>query len=173
MSRTIQAQPLATILTAALLWLVPQHASAQPEPCNALTQPAIQEVIAAIGRSRAQAQLDASANGITGNYAVAATYNLAYLQDAERQFQELDVWLDSNNLYTPFVNNASAAYNVHGTVREVSNLLHHARHWASISTAYHLSSSARSSITFTGEALTLMEPLGASAVACYVGFVGL
>ena len=162
-----------TILTASFLWMVPQHAWAQTEPCNVLTQPAVQEVIAAIGRSRAQAELDASANGISGRYAVAATYNLAYLQDAEKQFQDLDAWLVSNDLYTPFVNNASAAYQIHGTVREVSNLLHYARHWASVSTAYHLSSSARSSISFTGEALTLMDPLGASAVACYVGFVGL
>ena len=74
---------------------------------------------------------------------MAATYNLAYLQDAEKQFQDLDAWLVANDLYTPFVNNASAAYSIHGTVREASNLLHHARHWASISATYHLSSSAK------------------------------
>ena len=91
---------------------------------------------------------------------------LAYLQDAEKQSQDLDAWLVANYLYTPFVNNASAAYSIHGTVREASNLLHHARHWASISATYHLSSAAKSSISFTGEALKLMDPLGASAVAC-------
>ena len=173
MSLTITTRSLATILIASSLSIAPQLASAQETPCGALTQPAVQAVIATIGRSRAQAQLDADANGISGKYAVAAVYNLAYLQDAERQFQDLDAWLVSNGLYTPFVNNASAAYQIHGVVREVSNLLHYARHWASISTAYHLSSSARSSITLTGEALTSMDPLGASAVACYVSFVGL
>jgi hypothetical protein len=128
MSLTNKVQPLLTILTASFLWIVPQLTWAQEGPWNALTQPAVQEVIATIASSRAQAQLDASANGITGRYAVAATYNLAYLQDAEQQFEELDAWLASNGLYTPFVDNASAAYNIHGTVREVSSLLHHARH---------------------------------------------
>ncbi len=171
MSVTDKKKPVAILFMAALLWIVPEPARAQ-QPCNALTQPAIQAVIARIGESRAQAQIDAGANGISGTYAVAATYNLAYLQDAERQFQDLDTWLVSNDLYSPFVNNASAAYSVHGTVREVSHLLHHARHWASISTVYHPSASARSSINTTSEALTLMDPLGASAVECYVGFYG-
>jgi hypothetical protein len=160
---------LAAMLTVAVV--VPGNASAQGA-CSALTQPAIQAVIARIGQSRAEAQLDANANGITGAYAVAATYNLAYLQDAEKQFKELDAWLVSESLYTPFVDNASASYSVHGTVREASNLLHHARHWASISAVYHGSSSAKNSIDRTSEALTLMDSLGASAVTCYIGFYG-
>ena len=163
---------VAAMLTAAFVSMVPGNAAAQGA-CSALTQPAIQAVISKIGQSRAEAQLDASANGITGAYAVAATYNLAYLQDAEKRFQDLDAWLVSIGLYTPFVDNASASYSVHGTVRDVSNLLHHARHWASISAVYHTSSSAKNSIDRTSEALTLMDSLGASAVACYVGFYGL
>jgi hypothetical protein len=171
MSLTRARSMMVTILTAAFLWVVPDPAWAQ-DACNALTQSAIQAVLAKIGESRAEAQLDANANGVTGKYAVAATYNLAYLQDAETQFQNLDSWLVSEGLYTPSVHNASAAYSVHGTVREVSNLLHYARHWASISAVYHRSSSAKNSIERTSQALTLMDPLGASSVACYIGFYG-
>jgi len=163
---------VAAMLTGAFVSMVPGNAAAQG-PCEALTQPAIQAVIAKIGQSRAEAQIDAAANGVTGAYALGATYNLAYLQDAEKQFKDLDAWLVSNSLYTPFVDNASASYGVHGTVRDVSNLLHHARHWASISAVYHASSSAKNSIDRTSEALTLMDSLGASAVTCYVGFYGL
>ena len=162
---------IATILTVTFLGVVPNPAWAE-DACNALTQSAIQAVLAKIGESRAEAQLDASANGVTGTYAVAATYNLAYLQDAETRFQDLDAWLVSEGLYTPFVDNASAAYSVHGTVREVSNLLHYARHWASISASYHRSSFAKNSIDRTSQALTLMDRVGVSAVACYIGFYG-
>jgi hypothetical protein len=172
MIRTRVRPIVTTMLAAACLWFVPEHARAQA-PCEELTQPAIQAVIARIGQSRAAAELDAAANGITGTYAVAATYNLVYLQDAERQFQELDAWLADNGLYTPFVNNASASYSVHGTVRDTATPLHHARHWASISALYHTSASARSSIANTSEALTLADSLGARAVECYVGFYGM
>jgi hypothetical protein len=172
MSLTKVQSVMAAMLAVAVVSIVPGTASAQ-SACSDLTQAAIEDVISRIGQSRAQAQLDANANGVTGTYAVAATYNLAYLQDAEKQFMDLDAWLVSNGLYTPFVDNASASYSVHGTVREVSNLLHHARHWASISAVYHTSTSAKNSIDRTSEALTSMDSLGASAVACYVGFYGL
>ena len=38
MNLTIKAQPLATILTASFLWIVPQHAWALEGPCHALTE---------------------------------------------------------------------------------------------------------------------------------------
>ena len=143
------------------------------EPCSALTQPAVQAVIATIGGSRA-----------------ASTTGRRH-QRNQREIRgggELQCCLPAGRGKTVPGSRCLAGLQrplhtireqcVSGipdsrTVREVSNLLHYARHWASISTAYHVSSSARSSITLTGEALTLMDPLGASAVECYVGFYGL
>jgi hypothetical protein len=161
-----------TFIIAAFAWILPGPASAQT-PCKVLTQPAIQAVITTIATSRSQAQADAIVYGVGGRYAVAATYNLAYLQDAENQLNNFDAWLLSQGFYTPFVNNASAAYNLHGTIREISNLVHYARHWATISAVHHGSASAGTSVKNTSEALTLLDPLGASAATCYISFAGL
>ena len=62
----------------------------------------------------------------------------------------------------------NGAYNIHGYVREVVGPLHHARHWATISAAYHKSTDARDSYELTSQALNLAEALGAQAGRCYM-----
>jgi hypothetical protein len=66
------------------------------------------------------------------------------------------------------VSNASAAYSVHGYVRESVPELHHARHWATVSAVYHRSEPARTSYEQTTQALSLAEALGAAAGRCYM-----
>ena len=116
MSVTAKKKPFAIIIMAASLWMCAQTGAGTAAVQRVDTtryQSVIAKIVTVAPRHRSMpAQM-----GLVGTYAVAATYNLVYLQDAERQFQNLDTWLVSNGLYSPFVNNASAAYNVHGTVR--------------------------------------------------------
>ncbi len=55
-----------------------------------------------------------------------------------------------------------------GTVREAISWLHHARHWATISIAWHTDdAAARASYDKTSDAIRLIEPLGEQAGRCY------
>jgi hypothetical protein len=137
-------------------------------PCASLTPAALQQVIDVIAQSRTKAQGDMAANGVTGNYAVAAQYNLDYLQDAYDKTLALQSWLQTNGLDWPYVTNVSAAYSVNGYVREAVISLHYARHWGMISVVYHKSADARHSYELTSQALNLIEPLGAQAGRCYM-----
>ena len=137
-------------------------------PCASLTPAALQEVMDVIAQSRTKAQSDVAANGVAGAYAVAAQYNLDYLQDAYDKTMTLQSWLQTNGLDWPYVTNVSAAYSVHGYVREAVISLHYARHWAMISVVYHKSADARDSYELTSQALNLIEPLGAQAGRCYM-----
>jgi hypothetical protein len=129
---------------------------------------ALQQVIDKIAESLAKAESDVTANGTTGSYAIAAVYNRDYLAEVHQYLLFLQSWLKSQGLDTPFVTNASAAYNIHGYVREAVCSLHYARHWATISVVYHNSSDAFESFNLTSEAIDLAEPLGAQAGRCYM-----
>lgn len=139
-----------------------------PDPCAALTPAAIQQIIDVIAQSRTKAESDVAANGANGAYAIAAPYNLDYLKAAHDKMIALQSFLQTEGLDTPYVTNASAAYNVHGYVREVVVALHYARHWATISAVYHKSTDARDSYELTSQALNLAEALGAQAGRCYM-----
>jgi hypothetical protein len=138
------------------------------DPCASLTPANLQEVIDVIAQSRTKAQSDTAANGVTGAYAIAAAYNLDYLQDAYDKMLALQTWLQTNGLDWPYVTNVSAAYSVHGYVREAVVSLHYARHWAMISVVYHKSADAKDSYELTSQTLNLIEPLGAQAGRCYM-----
>jgi hypothetical protein len=143
-------------------------ASVGADPCASLTPAALQEVIDTLTQSLGKADADVSINGTTGAYAIAAVYNRDYLAQVLQSLLSLQSWLKSLGLDTPFVSNASAAYNIHGYVRENIYLLHHARHWASISIVYHHSSDAFDSFNLTCTTIDLAESLGAQAGRCYV-----
>lgn len=139
-----------------------------PDPCASLTPAAIQHVIDVIAQSRTKAESDVAANGVNGAYASAARDNLAYLREAHDKMVALQSWLQTNGLDSPYVTNASAAFNVHGYVREVVISLHYARHWAAVSASHHKSTDARDSYELTSQALNLAEALGAQAGRCYM-----
>jgi hypothetical protein len=141
--------------------------------CDALTPAAIQAVIDTILASIAKAQLDVTANGVSGAYASAANDNHTYLTEASDKMLVLQGWLKSVGVDEPFVTNATGAYNIHGYARETIISLHYARHWAMISTVYHNSTDARDSFELTTTALDLIEPLGAQAGRCYMGTYGM
>jgi hypothetical protein len=138
------------------------------DPCAALTPAAIKAVIAAIDRSRIKANADAAANGTGGEYASAARDNAARLSAAYDKMVALQTWLANENLGSPHVTNATAAYNVHGYTREALGSMYEARHWATVSAAHHRSSDARNSFDLTTEAIALAESLGANGGRCYM-----
>jgi hypothetical protein len=139
--------------------------------CASLTPAALQLLIDKLAESLAKAQSDVTANGTTGRYAVAAVYNRDYLAQVHGDLVFLQSWLQGLGLDTPFVTNASAAYNIHGYVREAVYPLHHARHWATISVVYHSSRDAYDSYGLTSEALGLADTLGEQAGRCYMSSV--
>ena len=138
------------------------------DPCASLTPEALQQVIGKVEKSLAKAEGDVNANGTTGAYAAAAVYNRDYLTEVHQDLLFLQSWLTNLGLDKPFVTNATAAYNIHGYVREAVYPLHHARHWATISVVYHKSSDAFDSYNLTSEAIDLAEALGAQAGRCYM-----
>jgi hypothetical protein len=142
--------------------------TALEDPCGALTPVAIKNVINAIKQSRDVADRDAAANGSAGAYASAARDNAANLATAYDKMVSLQTWLATENLGSPHVTNATAAYNVHGYTRDAIGSLYQARHWATVSAANHRSNDARSSFDLTTNAITLAEGLGANAGRCYM-----
>jgi hypothetical protein len=174
MVRRTRGYRLATVAgaLAACLSANVQQAGAAPRPltesCTSLTPAAIQAVIDAIDASLTKADSDVAAFGVTGAYASATHYNQANLRIAKDTMTALQSWLHDEGLDSPYVTNTSAAYSVHGYVRDTVGPLHHARHWATISATYHNSQDALDSVDRTSEALALMEPLGAEAALCYM-----
>jgi hypothetical protein len=138
------------------------------DPCASLTPEALQQVIDKLAESLAKAETDVTINGTTGAYASAAVDNRDYLAEVHQNLVFLQSWLKNLGLDAPFVSNASAAYNIHGYVRENVYLLHHARHWATISVVYHDSSDGFDSFNLTTATIDLAEPLGAQAGRCYM-----
>jgi len=159
-------------LCAMLLPALPAGASppatAETDACESLTPEALQHVVDKVSGSIANAETDVDVNGVTGAYAIAAVYNRDYLVAVNNNLLFLQSWLRDLGLDTPFVTNASAAYNIHGYVREAVYLSHHARHWATISAVYHKSPDAFASYNLTSEALGLAEALGEQAGRCYI-----
>jgi hypothetical protein len=150
---------------------------AAASPCAALTPAAVDQLVAQLTVARGLADQDVALNAAGGAYAVAATYHRDNLVAALQKATELRGWLTANGLGSPYVSNATAAYNVHGLARDVVGPLHHARHWATISAVYHKASAtqpidrsgpARASYEATTQALTLVEALGADAGRCYL-----
>lgn len=146
--------------------------AATPIACQSLTPTAIQSTITKMNTSLAQADIDFAQNGVSGAYAIAAKYNRDYIVLARDLMVNLQTWLKTDGLDSPFVRNASASYNVYGYARDAVTDLHHARHWAAISAVYHNSNAARQSIELTTQALNLLEPLSAQATRCYVDQYG-
>lgn len=144
------------------------RAETEADPCAFLTPEALQQVLDKVVESLAKAESDVNANGTTGTYAIAAVANRDSLTQVQQDLLFLQSWLKNLGLDTPFVTNASAAFGIHGYVREAVYLLHHARHWATISVVYHKSLDAFDSYSLTSEALSLAEALGEQAGRCYM-----
>jgi hypothetical protein len=165
---TMAAPGAATKVLGIKLTTAPTTSIDDPDPCESLTPAALQQVIDLIAQSQTKAESDVAANGENGAYAVAAHHNLVYLKEARDIMIALQTFLQSEGIDSPYVTNASGAYNVHGYVREVVVPLHHARHWATISAIYHQSADARDSYELTSQTLDLAEALGAQAGRCYM-----
>ncbi|HET9959307.1 MAG TPA: hypothetical protein VFQ61_32680 [Polyangiaceae bacterium] len=148
------------------------RADEMTESCSPLTPAAISTLIATLEDSVAQANADCASFCEGGVYAAAAKTNLDGLNDALGQILGLQTWLVENGLDSPYVTNASAAYGIHGVARETLYLLHHARHWATVSAVYHHSAAARLSIDLTTQAIHQLEALGEAGGLCYLSGYG-
>ncbi len=142
--------------------------AAAASPCASLTPLAIQQVIDKINVAVASQTDDERANGTTGAYASAARDSLAYVTGARDSMVGVQTWLRTNGLESPYVTNTTAAYNVHGTVRETVVKLLYAQHWAMISAVYHRSNAARTTYEATASASEIALQLGADAGRCYM-----
>lgn len=137
--------------------------------CGGLTPLAFQHLVDLIDQSRARALGDVEAGGTTAAWLSAAKYNLAYLVDARSKVVALQDWLKAAKLATPYVSNATAAYNVAGYMREAAGYLQIARHHATVSAVHRKSKAARESFELTTQAIEVADALGAEGGRCYIG----
>jgi hypothetical protein len=159
----------ALLLGSSLIPGVSGSAAVAGSPCASLTPAAYQQITNTINNAYTSASADAAANGVNGAYAVAAVNSRDYVVAARDKMLYLQSWLNTNNLATPYVTNASAAYSTHGTIREVETALLNAQHWAMISTVYHKSANASATYEQAQTAMTLALALGGDAGRCYSG----
>lgn len=167
--KTMMRIGLGVALGASVLGLARQTHADASDPCTALTPAAIAAVISTIDESHTAALTDVSINGTSGEYPAAPGLNRDNVAAASTHMTTLQAWLEEHDLVAPYVSNTAAAYGVHNAVREAVWALHHARHWASISIAWHDDdTAARVSFDKTSEAIRLIEPLGEQAGRCYI-----
>jgi hypothetical protein len=158
----------------------PQKASG-PNPCEALTRKALEELVNAIDDSLHKAQDNVRENGpqATGaRYPVAATLSVDNLTSARNWVEGVLEWLDNEQLFAPnnFVTNTTGAYSIYGVLRDAVHQLHHGRHWAAVSAAWNSPAgdpprdarAASECIDLATTALALAEPLSAKATRCYL-----
>ena len=142
--------------------------------CAQLTPSAFTDLIATLENSLSRATIDCNLFCQNGTYNVAAQYNQEYLTTVLAKVNELQTWLDTNGLSTPYITNATAAYSVYLLAADTINPLHHARHWATISANYHFTTAtdrsgwARMSIEFTNHAIDQLEALSKNGNRCFV-----
>jgi hypothetical protein len=148
------------------------RADEPPESCTQLTPAAFSALIATLETSVNQATADCDSFCEGGAYDVAARANLDHLTDVLGRVIDLRSWLEENELDAPYVTNSSASYGIHGVAREAVYLLHHARHWATISAVYHYSEAARLSVSTTTQAIHQLEALGEQGGLCYLAGYG-
>jgi hypothetical protein len=142
------------------------------DSCTQLTPAAISALIETLEVSVLQATADCDSFCEGGAYDVAARANLEHLTDVLDRVVELQSWLEENELDTPYVTNSSASFGIHGVAREAVYLLHHARHWATISAVHHSSEAARLSVDTTTQAIHQLDALGEQGALCYLAGYG-
>jgi hypothetical protein len=152
-----------------------------PNPCEALTRDAVEELVEAIDASLRKANDNVRENGpqaAGANYPRAATLSAEHLYNARNAVEGVLEWLDSEQLFAPnnFVTNTTGAFSIYGVLRDAVWQLHHGRHWAAVSAASNSPAgdpprdarAASECIDLATTALALAEPLSAKATRCYL-----
>lgn len=155
-------------LTAALATAQLPSAQASAPACTQLTPAAFDSLITTLRTSWQQASVDCDRFCASGVYNVAALHNRDYLKIVLDNTIAFKKWVDDLGYGTPYITNASVSYGVHGLARDNMTSLHHARHWALISTIYHRSAFARASFDTTSIAMRQIEELSENGGRCYL-----
>ena len=111
------------------------------------------------------AQADASKNGSTGSYAVAATNSRDLIK---RALERAGRMIDDHNKIDPRTTTYAEAGTAKEHARAIIEVLPQASHWAAISNIYHKSADARRAFDFAATALDQGHQLFVDASHCYM-----
>ena len=132
--------------------------AAGPSPCQALTAPALQQLLDKVAESLAQADQDVAQNGAKGVSTNPALTNHSALLDAQQKLLALQTYLKNGGFFNAgFVNNQTAAWNILNYIHYAVNELHLAQHHATLSVAYNTSRFALDSYNLTAAAIAREE----------------
>jgi hypothetical protein len=167
------AHPQPTKKKAAPLHAASLQAAASADPAESLTRAAIQAPIDKINESLKRAEDDNAKHGnADAAYPAAPNANVGNLRSARDKMIVLRDWLDAGGYFNPYVSNIVGGYNIQNSAAETTNYLLVAAHWATISTVYHQSATARDSFELTSQAIALLKPLGEQGGRCYMNAFG-
>ncbi|MEE8487761.1 MAG: hypothetical protein V3S56_06295, partial [Gemmatimonadota bacterium] len=154
-----------TIMAVGLAAIEAPAASPTLDPCTSINPKALDAYSRRISSALKWASADASKNGKTGSYAVAATNSRDLLQKALDRSHRASADLSRSN---PSVTTAAEAGQTKEHVRYILEIVPQAAHWSIISEIYHKSSDALKA--FEGSVVVLEQGnrLFAEASRCYM-----
>ena len=135
------------------------------DPCTAITPKALDAYSRRISAALKWASADASTNGKTGSYAVAATNSRDLLQRALDRSKKASADLSKSN---PSVTTAAEAGQTKEHVRSILEVVPQAAHWSIISEIYHKSPDARKAFEGSIVVLDQGNRLYAESGRCYM-----
>ena len=173
-SRRLPSTPVYGLAIVALLGLWPALGGSRPSldldveaavNCRAVSTRTIDALRTTLRSAYSAASTDASKNGSTGQYAVAATNSRDLIK---RALDRADVMLADHNKADP----RTTTYAEGGTVKEhtraIIEVLPQAAHWAIVSNIYHDSRDARRAFDLAVAALDQGRELFVDASNCYM-----
>lgn len=138
---------------------------ARLEPCATISPRSLESYGRTIAAAHRSASADASKNGTSGAYAVAATNSRDLLKRAVDRNAAAIAALEGSN---PAVTTAAEAGTVKEHVRYILEVVPQAAHWSLISEIYHDSPDARKAFEGSVKVLEEGNRLFADAGRCYM-----
>ena len=156
----------AGLIVAALLFTIRVPAGeAALDSCSAISPRSLEAYGRTIAAAHKWASADASKNGTSGAYAVAATNSRDLLKRAQDRTTTAIADLKKSN---PSVTTAAEAGTVKEHIRSILEVVPQAAHWSIISEIYHKSSDARKAFEGSIKVLDQGNRLYAESGRCYM-----
>lgn len=133
--------------------------------CRAVSSRAMDALATTLRSAYVAASADASQNGSTGQYAVAATNSRDLIKRALDRAARM---ISDHNSSDPRTTTYAEAGTVKEHTRAIIEVLPQAAHWAVISNIYHNSSDARKAFDLASNALDQGRELFVDACNCYM-----
>ncbi|MEE8487043.1 MAG: hypothetical protein V3S56_02650 [Gemmatimonadota bacterium] len=164
-TRAVSLVAAGTIMAVGLAAIEAPAASPTLDPCTSINPQVLDAYSRQISAALKWASEDASKNGKTGTYAVAATNSRDLLQRALNRSNKASKDLSKSN---PSVTTYAEAGQTSAHVRYILETVPQAAHWSMISKIYHTSPEARRA--FEGSVVVLEQgyQLFAEAGRCYM-----